>query len=104
MGETLPIQLWRLDSRFATSHQTVELKKPPSNYVRENIHITTSGVCADAALRCALDALGAENVMFSIDYPFEDTKVATDWISTAAITEVERAGVCYQNATAILRL
>jgi 2,3-dihydroxybenzoate decarboxylase len=104
MGETLPIQLWRLDSRLPTSHQTVKLKKPPSDYVRENIHITTSGVCADAALRCALDGMGAQNVMFSIDYPFEDTKVATDWISTAAITEAERAGVCYRNATAILRL
>jgi len=42
--------------------------------------------------------------MFSIDYPFEDTKVATEWISAAAVTEIERARVCYQNATAILRL
>jgi 2,3-dihydroxybenzoate decarboxylase len=42
--------------------------------------------------------------MFSIDYPFEYTKVATEWISAAAITELERARVCYQNAIAILRL
>jgi len=42
--------------------------------------------------------------MFSIDYPFEDTKVATEWISAAAVTEAERARVCHQNATAILRL
>jgi 2,3-dihydroxybenzoate decarboxylase len=104
MGETLPIQLARLDSRLPTSHQTVTLKKKPSDYVRENIRVTTSGVCADAALRCALDAMGVENVMFSIDYPFEDTKVATEWISAAAVTEIERARVCYQNATAILRL
>jgi 2,3-dihydroxybenzoate decarboxylase len=100
MGETLPIQLWRLDSRLPASH----FKKKPSDYVRENIRITTSGVCADAALRCARDAMGAENVMFSIDYPFEDTKVATDWIDATAISEVERAQVCCQNATTILRL
>ena len=54
MGETLPIQLWRLDSRLPASHQIVTLKKKPSDYVRENIRITTSGVCADAALRCAM--------------------------------------------------
>jgi 2,3-dihydroxybenzoate decarboxylase len=48
--------------------------------------------------------MGAENVMFSIDYPFEDTKVATDWIDATAISEVERAQVCCQNATTILRL
>jgi 2,3-dihydroxybenzoate decarboxylase len=35
MGETLPIQLARLDSRLPTSHQTVTLKKKPSDYVRE---------------------------------------------------------------------
>jgi len=104
MGETLPIQLWRLDSRMPTSHQTYTLKKQPSEYVRDNIRITTSGVCSDAALRCALDALGTHSVMFSIDYPMEDTKSAANWIENAKITEEERALVCYQNATALLRL
>jgi 2,3-dihydroxybenzoate decarboxylase len=104
MGETLPIQLWRLDSRLAISHQSVTLQKQPSAYVRENVRITTSGVCCDVALRCALDALGAENVMFSIDYPFEDTSIATEWIEQAAITDAERAMVCHQNAEALLRL
>ena len=104
MGETLPIQLWRLDSRAPVSHQTVALKAPPSHYLRENVHITTSGVCSDAALRCALDAMGDTNVMFSIDYPFEDTATATNWIEHAAIGELDRAKVCYQNATSLLRL
>ncbi len=104
MGETLPIQLWRLDSRLPISNQQYALKKKPSDYIRENIRITTSGVCADSALRCALDALGLDNVMFSIDYPFEDTRTATSWINAAAVTEDERARVCSRNATAILRL
>jgi 2,3-dihydroxybenzoate decarboxylase len=104
MGETLPIQLWRLDNRFRISHQTVALKKLPSQYARDNIWITTSGVCDDVPLRCALDALGSGHVMFSIDYPFEDTPTATNWIEQAAITDTERAQVCYQNATSLLRL
>ena len=104
MGEMLPIQLWRLDSRLPISHQTFALRKKPSEYVRENIHVTTSGVCANSAIRCALDALGQDRVMFSIDYPFEDTRTATDWIERAAITDAERASVCYQNAASLLRL
>lgn len=104
MGETLPIQLWRLDSRYPISNQKYQLKKKPSEYARQNIKITTSGVCSDGALRCSIDALGIENVMFSIDYPFENTKLATDWIKVARLTETERQMVSHQNATRLLRL
>jgi 2,3-dihydroxybenzoate decarboxylase len=104
MGETLPIQLWRLDSRCAISNQTVPLKHPPSHYVRKNVWITTSGVCDDVPLRCALDAMGATHVMFAVDHPFEDTAIATGWIERAAITDAERALVCHGNATSLLRL
>ena len=104
MGETLPIQLWRLDSRLPISNATFKLKKKPSDYIRENVRITTSGVCSDAALRCALDALGPDNVMFSIDYPFEDTGTATSWIKGSAVTDAERARVCSTNAASVLKL
>ena len=104
MGETLPIQLWRLDSRIGISNLRYTIKRKPSDYVRENIYVTTSGVCSDAALRCALDGLGAGNVMFSIDYPYEDSKTAADWISNAKLSDVERQAVAFQNAQVILRL
>ncbi|PLR31686.1 amidohydrolase [Chimaeribacter californicus] len=104
MGETLPIQLWRLDSRIAISNTTHTLPHPPSHYLKQNIRLTTSGVCSDSALRCALDAFGTENVMFSIDYPFEDSKTAVAWIKRANLTEAERNAVAYGNAGRILHL
>ncbi len=66
--------------------------------------LTTSGVCDDAALRCALDSMGEHNVMFSVDYPFEDTKIATDWIRNANITESERNKVAWENATSLMKI
>lgn len=104
MGETLPIQLWRFDSRYPISNQRYSIKKRPSDYCRENIFITTSGVCYDPAVRCALDALGPRNVMFSIDYPFENTKIACDWIESSAISPAEREAVAHGNAQSLLRL
>jgi 2,3-dihydroxybenzoate decarboxylase len=104
MGETLPIQPWRLDSRYVISNQRYKIQKQPSDYVRENFYITTSGVCSDAALRCTIDTLGIDRVMFSIDYPFESTEIASRWISSAKVTDSERASVAYQNATRILRI
>lgn len=104
MGETLPIQLWRLDSRFKIANQEYALKNPPSWYAKKNIVITTSGVCNDAALRCALDSLGHDNVMFSIDYPFESTEIAVNWLRNADISSEEKNAVAWGNASRILHL
>jgi 2,3-dihydroxybenzoate decarboxylase len=105
MGETLPLNLWRFDSRWPISHRgSMTLPQQPSFYIRRNIAITTSGVCSDISLRCALDAMGPENVMFSIDYPFEKTPVAAAFIETARIAETERQQVASGNAKRILKI
>ena len=41
LGETLPYQLWRFDSRAKL--YGVKLNKRPSDYIRDNIVVTTSG-------------------------------------------------------------
>lgn len=104
-GETLPFSLWRFDSRWLVCNRGGRtLPNPPSFYIRRNIAVTTSGMCSPQSLRCCLDAMRAENVMFSIDYPFEKTDLAARFIETADVTESERLQVCSSNATRILRL
>ena len=58
----------------------------------------------EISLRCLLEAMGDENVMFSIDYPFEKTDVAAQFIETAKITEAQRIQVASANASRILHL
>jgi len=104
-GETLPFSLWRFDSRWLVCNRGGRaLPNPPSFYIRRNIAVTTSGMCSDASLRCSLDAMGAENVMFSIDYPFEKPDLAARFIETAQVTEAERVQVASANARRILHL
>ncbi|UGY04624.1 amidohydrolase family protein [Bradyrhizobium quebecense] len=104
MGEGLPMLLWRFDSRFAVYSHGVRLAHKPSEYFGRNIFITTSGVCSSAALACALAEMGNEAVMFSVDYPYESTAIAADFIESAPITEDVRAQVCSRNAERILKL
>lgn len=104
MGETLPYMLWRLDSRAAITTVGRSLSRPPSETLRDHVVVTTSGVCADPALHCALEAMGDDAVLFSVDYPYEDTKIASDWIEGAAITEEQRSKICSGNAARVLRL
>jgi 2,3-dihydroxybenzoate decarboxylase len=102
LGETLPFLLWRLDSR--AKFQGLKLPKPPSEYIKRNIVVTTSGMCSLEPLRCSVDALGRSSVMFSADYPFEDAVGAGHWMDTVAIDEGLRADVAYNNAAKLFGL
>jgi 2,3-dihydroxybenzoate decarboxylase len=102
MGETLPYLLWRFDSRAKLYN--VKLAKPPSQYIKDNIVVTVSGVFAAEPLRCAVDALGRDKVMFGADYPFEDAVEAGHFLDTVPIEESLREDVAYNNAAKLLGL
>ncbi len=75
MGEFLPFQLWRFDSRYRTL-KNQNLERLPSEYFGRNIFITTSGVFSPSALAGAVLAIGEDSVLFAIDYPYESTEEA----------------------------
>lgn len=106
MGEGLPYALWRLDSRWGFhNHHGVELaREKPSDYLRHNLYITTSGVCSAAPLLCALLALGPEHILFGTDHPFEEMAVATEFLRTAPVSEADRAKISHLNAERLLGL
>lgn len=104
MGETLPYLLWRLDSRYRLYRSERPLRRAPSDYIRHNVLATTSGQCAAEPLACAIAALGEDRIMFSVDYPFEDTAVAAAFIDAAPVSDAVRAKICHANAAALLGL
>jgi len=100
LGETLPFQLWRFDSRSAPYGWN--LPKPPSQYLKENVWVTTSGMYDLPPVRCSLDALGRDRVMFSADYPFDWP--GCEFLDTVPIEESLRADIAYNNAGKLLGL
>ena len=104
MGEALPFLLWRLDSRYGILQHRNPIKKLPSQYIRENIMVTTAGSFSAAPLLCTLAALGADRIMFSIDYPYEKTEEAVHFIENAPVSELDREKICHGNAERLLKL
>jgi 2,3-dihydroxybenzoate decarboxylase len=102
LGETLPFLLWRFDSRAKL--YGIELKKPPSQYIKENIAVTTSGMCSAEPLACTISALGPDRVMFAADYPFEQAEEAGHFIDTVPLADKVRADICVNNAVRLLGL
>jgi 2,3-dihydroxybenzoate decarboxylase len=98
----LPYLLWRFDSRAKL--YGVKLAKPPSQYIKENFVVTTSGMCSAEPLACAISALGPDRVMFAADYPFEATEEAAHFIDGAALSDHVRGDICFNNAVRFLGL
>jgi 2,3-dihydroxybenzoate decarboxylase len=102
LGETLPFLLWRFDSRAKL--YGVKLAKAPSDYIRNNIAVTTSGMCSADPLSCTISALGADRVMFAADYPFESSEEAGHFIDTVPLDDKLRRAICTDNAKRLFRL
>ncbi|GGE11531.1 2,3-dihydroxybenzoate decarboxylase [Rhizobium sp. BK226] len=100
MGEGLPYMMWRIDNRNAW------VKVPPkypakrriADYFNENFYITTSGNFRTQTLIDAMLEIGADRILFSTDWPFENIDHAADWFDTTTIAEADRVKIGRTNA------
>lgn len=80
LGETLPNQIWRIDHRIACMPpQGIPAMRKLDDYLRNNFYITTSGNFCTSTLLNAIQWMGVERVLFSVDYPFEKMTEAAEW-------------------------
>ena len=109
MGENIPYALYRMDWMHEMTSRTGMMQRPvlqmkPSDYFKRNFAITTSGVNWDPALLLCVDVLGADNVMWAVDYPYQETMEATQWMSAAPVTDADREKIFHANAERIFRI
>jgi 2,3-dihydroxybenzoate decarboxylase len=104
LGEFLPFQRSRLDSRYPTIAVETPLQRRPSEYFGSNILLTTTGVFAPEAIQAAVLTAGADAVMFSVDYPYEVTSDAVAALQNADLPPEVKDKVAHRNARRVLRL
>ena len=115
LGEGIPYWLWRLDNRWqaekdwdinkAGNHAAaINLKKKPSQYFKEHFYVTTSGMFWHPPLQLCCSALGADRVLFAVDYPMESIKEAVKAVETLPVSEDEKEKIFHLNAEKLLRL
>jgi uncharacterized protein len=101
MGEALPFFLHRTSRSL---QRQAGLEKPLEHYVTHNFHFTTSGMFSSPPLMCLLDVVGADRVMFSVDYPFARNEEGRDFITRAPIGDADREKLAFRNAERLLGL
>lgn len=117
MGELLPFCMTRLNVALTMGedlvYQTQKTKreKPAASmernvtyYMRKNVFITTSGVFDQPVFECARAVLGLDNILFSVDDPFQDNVEAVAFLRATQLSTAEREKLAHGNAERLLKL
>jgi predicted TIM-barrel fold metal-dependent hydrolase len=104
LGEGLPFAMHRLNDHSVFSARRRGLKKAPIEYLRDNLVVTTSGNWYEPAFVCTLLALGADNILFAVDWPYEANNVGIEFLRKLSISEADREKIAHLNAERLLRI
>jgi predicted TIM-barrel fold metal-dependent hydrolase len=74
------------------------------DYFCKNFYITTSGNFCTQSLIHAMLTVGADGVLFAIDYPFEDHAHGAAWFDAVEIGEQDLIKIGRANAQALFGL
>jgi 5-carboxyvanillate decarboxylase len=107
MGEGIPYWFYRLDfmhARVKIDFERRKLKLLPSEYFKRNFYITTSGMNWDPTLRYCIEVMGADRIMWAVDYPYQDHPDAVEFMDSARISEKDKQKIYHENAERLFKI
>ena len=107
LGEGLPYLLPRMQHRMDEQREGSsgnKAKHRPSYYFGRNFHVTTSGHFHARQLKAAIEQMGVERVLFSVDYPYEQMDVAGRWFDDMAMDRTTKHKIGRGNAAKLFGL
>jgi 5-carboxyvanillate decarboxylase len=108
MGEGIPFTLERIDNRYLWELEiggfTRTIKRLPSEYFRDNIVVTTSGMNYRLPLMMTVELLGVDNLLFAADWPFEKVRDSVDAMDAMPLSEEDKAKIYHRNAKRVFAL
>ena len=110
LGEGLPYWLFRIDfmhQRLTANNRYAnvpKLQKKPSDYLKENFYVTTSGMAWQPPILYAQSVLGVDRVLYAMDYPYQfvpdEVKVTDD----LPISDADKKKLYQTNAEKVFAL
>ncbi|KAF7557098.1 hypothetical protein G7Z17_g910 [Cylindrodendrum hubeiense] len=107
MGEHLLLPLWRIDHRlgYNTGALKPKTQKTFREVIKTNISITTSGHYGTPALLYAIQEIGIDRIMFSIDYPYETLEEGPKWFDDITeLSQGQKEQIASGNAKRLFKL
>jgi predicted TIM-barrel fold metal-dependent hydrolase len=91
-------------ARIDTMLPLPEARLTPSEYFGQNVWVTTSGLFTPPPVMCAIEVLGVDRVMFSVDYPFGTNAEGRALLDSLPLDPADVAKIAAGNAEQVLRL
>ncbi|MCP4381983.1 MAG: amidohydrolase [Hyphomicrobiales bacterium] len=101
LGEGITFQLARIDEALSRpGNATTDFAAT----FRSNFYITTSGFFSDSALRCCLEEMGTDRILFAVDWPFVANAEGVEWLKAFPTDPEVREKIFAKNAERLLSL
>ncbi len=101
-GEVMAFWLERLDETFALVRTSNERKI--SDYYREQIWVTPSGMFNRHQLDHVVAELGAERIIYSEDFPYVQREDVTEFLTSSRLSDHQMHAIAHGNVEELLRI
>ncbi len=110
LGEGLPYWFFRVDffhraNVASTRYPNVKkLNRKPSEYFRENIWVTTSGMAWEPPILYCQKVLGVDRVLYAMDYPYQFVPAEVRVTDDLPISAADKKKLYQSNAEEVFKL
>jgi 5-carboxyvanillate decarboxylase len=110
LGEGMPFWMPRLDymHRAQVNSKRYEalkpLKRKVSDYLRENVYITTSGMNWEPGVMFCRSVMGKDRVLYAMDYPYQYEPEEVVAMDALPISDAEKKAFYQSNAEKVFKL
>ena len=102
-GEAVVFMLDRMDQIM--SSKTTGLKKKISEYFRENVWYTPSGIMSKNQFEYMVKVFGAEHIIWALDYPYIPfNECSTDFLLNSNLSTEQKEMIAHKNAEKLLKI
>ena len=101
-GEDMPAFLERMD--YMLDQETTGLRKKVSDYYKENIWYTPSGIMSEMQLDYFVKLFGADHIIWSEDYPYIQGQPLRFFLDKSDLTPEQKYAIARGNAEKLFKL
>jgi 5-carboxyvanillate decarboxylase len=110
LGEGLPFWLYRLDYMHAATvrakrYESMQpLERKPSDYMKENVFVTSSGMPWAPSITHCQSVLGIDRVLYAMDYPYQFVEEEVVFSDALPISDSDKKKFFQTNAERVFAL
>lgn len=101
-GEMIPSFLARVDERMSLVSK--HLQRRVSEYFLQQFYVTPSGMFTLPPFLLTLQIMGADRIMYAVDYPYLPGDQARMFLETAPISPTDKEKIAHGNAENLLKM